>query len=566
MQPQSNQFGRKLSLIVVAVLIALPILVIISAVLPLLGITASDSTNLAHLWQTVVPEYIRHSLWLLIGVSVGVVSLGVATAWVTTACHFPGRRWFQWALLLPLAMPAYITAYTYTGMLDFSGPLQSTLRDLTGWGYGDYWFPQIRSLGGAIVVLSLVLFPYVYLITRAAFIQQSTATLEASRSLGLTPWQSFRRVAIPLARPAIVTGTTLALMETLADYGTVQYFGVTTFTTGIFRTWYGMGDLTAALQLAAMLLTAVIALMLLERHSRAQAKYHQQQSRAVQPLQLRGAKAFGAWLVCMLPLLGGFILPASQLLLWSIERADVWLTPEFWELAFNSLSLAFAAAFITVLLALWLAYGKRQLPVPWVRASVGVAGLGYAIPGIVIAVGVLLPLAALDHWLIARAEAWFGVNPGLILSGTIVALLFAYTVRFLSVSLQTVSAGLQQIKPSMDEAAQMLGSGAWQTLRQVHFPMLRTSILTALILVGVDVLKELPATLVLRPFDFNTLAVRAYEMAGDERLADAGPPALMMVLVGLIPVVLLSRAMLAKRQQASVQQTFEEGKLEPTTA
>ena len=549
---------RKASLVLVATIIGIPLIVVALAALqwPFSAADSTEISTMSHLWQTVVPEYTRHSLYLLLGVAFGVILLGVSTAWLTTCCRFPGQRLFQWALLLPLAMPAYITAYTYTGMLDFSGPLQQAIRDLTGWGYGDYWFPEIRSIGGAILVLSLVLFPYVYLITRAAFLQQSTATLEAGRSLGLNPWQSFWRLAMPLARPAIVTGTTLALMETLADYGTVQYFGVTTFTTGIFRTWYGLGDLNGALQLAAMLLIAVIALILLERWSRRQARYEQQHAQQAQPFQLTGKKAAAATLVCALPLLLGFILPAAQLTLWSIDRAEVWASADFWLLAGNSLILAIVAALITVVLALWLAYGKRQYPTRPVRATVGFASMGYAIPGIVIAVGVMLPLAAFDHQLIAWSKAWFGVNPGLIFSGTIVALLFAYTVRFLSVSLQTVTAGLTQIRPSMDEAAQILGYRAPQVLRKVHFPLLRTSLLTAIILVGVDVLKELPATLVLRPFDFNTLAVRAYEMAGDERLADAGPPALMMVLVGLIPVILLSRAMLASQHVVLKEQEF----------
>ncbi|MGI0152700.1 ABC transporter permease [Pseudidiomarina sp. WS423] len=557
---------RKLSLIATAALLGLPLLVILWVGVELL--IGGDYATLSHLWQTVVPEYIRHSLWLLLGVAVGVITLGVSTAWLTTACRFPGQRLLTWALLLPLAMPAYITAYTYTGMLDFAGPVQTTLRDTFGWGYGDYWFPQIRSLGGAILVLSLVLFPYVYLISRATFIQQSATTLEAGRSLGLNPWQCFARLALPLARPAIVTGTTLALMETLADYGTVAYFGVTTFTTGIFRTWYGLGDLNGALQLAGMLLVAVIALMFLERWSRRQARYDQRSSRPAQPFQLHGAKAWLASLVCWLPLVFGFILPALQLASWSLERWQVWVDPDFWQLTFNSFMLALIAAVIVVTMALWLGYGRRQLPTPAVRVSVTFAGLGYAIPGLVIAVGLLLVLSKLDHAIIALSKSWFDYNPGLLLSGTLFALLFAYVVRFLSVSLQTINAGLAEIRPSMDEAARIQGYRPLQVLRKIHLPLLRPSVLTALILVGVDVLKELPATLVLRPFDFNTLAVRAYEMAGDERLADAGPPALMMVLVGLIPVILLSRAMLKSRhsQLTTPTNTTKESDFAPVTA
>lgn len=550
MQARARQF----SLVASALVLGLPLLVIVFALLQLLF--GGDFSTLNHLWQTVIPEYVRHSLWLMLGVAVGVITLGVSTAWLTTSCRFPGQKILSWALLLPLAMPAYITAYTYTGMLDYSGPVQETLRETFGWSYGDYWFPQIRSLGGAILVLSLVLFPYVYLITRATFLQQSATTLEAGRSLGLTPWQCFLRIALPLARPAIVTGTTLALMETLADYGTVQYFGVTTFTTGIFRTWYGLGDLTGALQLAGLLLAAVITLILLERWSRKQARYDQRNPRPASPFELRGVKAWLASLACWLPLVFGFLLPAMQLAAWSLERWEVWTTADFWLLTWNSFSLAFMAALLVVTIALWLAYGRRQLPTRAVRTSVAFAGLGYAIPGLVIAVGLLVLLTSIDNVIIELSQQWFDYNPGLLLSGTLFALLFAYAVRFLSVAIQTVQAGLAEIRPSMDEAARIHGYKPMQVLRLIHLPLLRPSVLTAIILVGVDVLKELPATLVLRPFDFNTLAVRAYEMAGDERLADAGPPALMMVMVGLIPVILLSRAMLKSQQNALKEQDF----------
>jgi len=546
--------GRQLSLVASALVLGLPLFVVVFALLELL--VGGDYTTIGHLWRTVIPEYVSHSLWLMLGVAVGVITLGVSTAWLTTSCRFPGQKILSWALLLPLAMPAYITAYTYTGMLDYSGPVQDTLRSVFDWSYGDYWFPQIRSLGGAIVVLSLVLFPYVYLITRATFLQQSATTLEAGRSLGLTPWQCFLRIALPLARPAIVTGTTLALMETLADYGTVQYFGVTTFTTGIFRTWYGLGDLTGALQLAGLLLAAVISLILLERWSRKQARYDQRNPRPATPFELRGGKAWLASIACWLPLLFGFLLPALQLAAWSIERWEVWTTGDFWQLTWNSFALAFVAALLVVMLALWLAYGRRQLPTRAVRSSVAFAGLGYAIPGLVIAVGLLVLLTSVDGVIIDLSKRWFDYNPGLLLSGTLFALLFAYAVRFLSVALQTVQAGLAEIRPSMDEAARIHGYKPMQVLRLIHLPLLRPSVLTAIILVGVDVLKELPATLVLRPFDFNTLAVRAYEMAGDERLADAGPPALMMVLVGLVPVILLSRAMLKSQQNALKEQDF----------
>lgn len=559
---QTISLLRSYSLPFVATIICLPLIVVAAAFfVGLLG--AEQRETLAHLWQFVIGEYIWHTLVLMIGVGLLVTMMGVSAAWLTTLCDFKGVSWLRWALLLPLAMPAYITAYTYSGMLSFEGPVQRLLRELTGWQFGDYFFPDIRSLTGAILVLSFVLFPYVYLITRAAFIEQSRAAIEAARTLGLSPTQSFWRVALPMARPAIATGVTLALMETLADYGTVQYFGITTFTTGIFRTWYGMNDQVGALQLASILLSAVVVLMVVERISRRQSQYHSagRSKHCVRPFKLTGFRAAIAFVACFIPVLLGFILPALQLLTWSFERLHVWLQPDFIALVRNSLILAIGASIITVLVALWLCYGKRRIPTPLTRASINFASLGYAIPGVVIAVGVIVPFAWLDNKLIYFSEHFFNVNPGLVLSGTIFALLFAYLVRFLSVSIQTIDSGLSQISRAMDESGQILGLNSQQILSRIHFPLLKTSLLTATILVFVDVLKELPATLILRPFNFNTLAVRAYELAGDERLAEAGPAALMIVLAGLIPVIFLSRAMQARHNrnnQAAVTPKAEE--------
>jgi len=443
-----------------------------------------------------------------------------------------------------LAIPAYIIAYTYTGMLDFEGPVQGQLRAWFGWRYGDYWFPEIRSLGGAMAMLSLVLYPYVYMITRAAFLEQSLGVLEVSRTLGSGPWGSFFRVALPLARPAIVTGLSLALMETLADYGTVQYFGVSTFTTGIFRTWFGLGDSAAAAQLAAMLMGFVFFLIVVERWSRKRARFHHSAHKQVMPkrYRLRGWTKWLAFTACLLPVLFGFVLPAVQLLVWTLTTAQQTLDNRFWLLTWHSLYLAALAAVIAVALALLMSYGKRLHPGRVVTAGVRLASMGYAVPGTVIAVGVLLPFAWIDNTLDAWMRRNFDVSTGLLLSGTLLALLFAYTVRFLSVSIQAVEAGLGKIRTSMDDAARSLGIGPMEVLRRIHLPLMRSTVLTALLLVFVDVLKELPATLILRPFNFNTLAVRAYEMAADERLADAGAPALMIVAVGIVPVILLSRA------------------------
>lgn len=517
---------------------ALPILVILGFVLQ------PFNENWQHLLDNLLFEYISNSLLLMLGVSIGVLSMGIITAWLTASCEFPGRAILSWTLLLPLAIPAYIVAYTYTGLLDFSGPVQGQLRDWFDWGYGDYWFPEVRSLFGAVCMLSLVLYPYVYMMTRAAFLEQSVSVLEASRTLGDSPLKGFLGVALPLARPAIITGVSLALMETLADYGTVEYFGISTFTTGIFRTWYGLDDSVTSAQLASLLLTFVVALIVLERYSRREAKFHNLPSSGAgsQRFQLKGWGAFWATVACSLPVIFGFIVPASQLLFWTITTADQSLDASFFKLAGNSLMLATIAAAVAVCLALLLSYAKRLLNTSQVKGAVLVASMGYAIPGTVIAIGVMLPLAwfdnVLDQWLLST----IGVSTGLLLSGTLFALVFAYTVRFLSVSIQAVDAGLSKIKPSMDEAGRSLGLSPLGVLKKIHFPIMKGTVLTALLLVFVDVLKELPATLILRPFNFNTLAVRAYEMASDERLADAGAPALMIVLVGIIPVILLSRS------------------------
>ena len=529
--------------VALAGLLALPVLVIAGFVL----VPSGDTWR--HLAATVLPDYVASSLLLMLGVTLGTLIGGVGTAWLTSMCQFPGRRLFEWALLLPMAMPAYILAYTYTGLLDFAGPLQTGLRQLTGWGYGDYWVPEVRSLPGAAVMLSLVLYPYVYLLTRAAFLQQSICVLDVSRTLGNGPWRTFLTLALPLARPAIVAGLSLALMETLADYGTVQYFGVQTFTTGIFRTWYGLGDPAGAAQLAALLLGFVLVLITLERYSRRHARYHQtsQRHQAIRLYRLSGWWAAAATAFCALPLLLGFLVPAGQLTVWAIGLADTAYDARFLALVVNTLGLAGLAALLALMLALVLGYGRRLEPSGPVRFAVRLAGLGYAIPGTVIAIGVIIPFAWLDNQVDAWMRASFGLSTGLLLSGTLAALVFGYLVRFLAVSLQTVEAGLGKIRPAMDEAARSLGLRPAQLLRQVHAPLLRGSLLTAVLLVFVDVMKELPATLILRPFNFNTLAVRAFELASDERLADSAPAALTIVLAGLIPVILLSRSITGSR-------------------
>ena len=535
------------SVVTLAAVLALPVLVVLGFVF----VPAGEVWE--HLASTVLRDYIINTLLLALGVTLGVLLLGVTGAWLTSMCTFPGRGFFEWALLLPMALPAYIIAYTYTGLFDFAGPVQSLLREWTDWGYGDYWFPQIRSLQGAALMLSLVLYPYVYLLSRAAFLGQSLCVLDVSRTLGNGPWRTFFTVALPLARPAIVAGLSLALMETFADYGTVHYFGVSTFTTGIFRTWYGLNNAAAAAQLSALLLLFVFGLIVLERTSRRQASYHHtsQRLQAIRRYPLRGGYRAAAFSFCFVVLILGFLLPASQLLWWTITVSNEAMDGRFLGLILNSVGLAAIATLLALVIALVLGYGERLVPSWWVRLAVRTAGMGYAVPGTVIAIGVMVPFAAFDNALDGWLRVRFGVSSGLILSGTLFALLFAYLVRFLAVSLQTVEAGLGKIRFSMDEAARSMGYRPLSIARHVHIPMLKGSLLTALLLVFVDVLKELPATLILRPFNFNTLAVRAYELASDERLADAAPAALAIVAAGIFPVILLSRSITRSRQAHS---------------
>lgn len=531
-------------LVLLASVIAAPVFVIIYSLFE------PFSALWRHLLEHVIAGYVVNSLLLMIGVAIGTTLLGVTTAWLTATCKFPGRRVFSWALVLPMAMPAYIIAYTYTGMLDFSGPLQSYLREAFDWQYGDYWFPEIRSLGGAICMLSLVFYPYVYLLTRVAFSGQSTALLEASRSLGRGPWRTLLTVALPMARPAIIAGVSLALMETLADYGTVDYFGISVFTTGIFRTWYGFGELTTAAQLAAFLLLFVVTVLVLERLSRGVMRFETLNPRAAQArLPLGGWRAALGCGFCSAVVIVGFALPASQLALWALRSADGLDYQAFSSLIGNSFMLAATASLCALGCALAFAYALRLRPGRLVTITVAIASIGYAVPGTVIAVGVLITLAWADNQLSYVLHSTVGGSGGLLLSGSLVALVFAYLVRFLTVSMYTIETGLSNIKPSLDDAARSLGRSPRGVLRDVHVPLLRGSVLTALLLVFVDVLKELPATLILRPFNFNTLAVRTYELASDERLMDAALPALAIVIIGLVPVILLSRGFVLGRGQ-----------------
>ncbi|MDR7418796.1 MAG: iron ABC transporter permease [Armatimonadota bacterium] len=539
-------WALRLAGVVVVALLGLPIVTVLASLI------APTDGAWARLAALTLPQYVTNTVWLLLGIGAGVFIIGVGTAWLVTMHRFPGRGLCEWVLLLPLAVPAYLLAYTYADLLQFTGPVQSALRAWAGWRAGDYWFPEIRSLGGAIAVMTCVFYPYVYLLARAAFLEQSVSVLEVSRTLGVGPWQTFVRVALPLARPGIVAGLALALMEVLADFGTVKHFEVATFTTGIYLTWFGLGSPVGAAKLAAGLLMFVLAVVGLERAFRGRRRFHPTAVRAPQSggFALVGARGVAALAACLLPPLLGFGVPGIVLLWLALRDGDPAPGATFVALAARSFGLAALAALASVVVAAAIAYGVRQARGPVTLLAARVATIGYALPGSLIAVGVLLPFGRIDNAVDAWARVTFDRSTGLLLSGTVVVLVLAYLVRFLAVSYNAVDAGLSRIRPSMDEAARTLGHGAGSTLMRVHAPMMSGSLLAAGLLVFVDTLKELPATLILRPFNFDTLAIRVYQLASDERLAQASTAALVIVAVGLAPVIILSRAMVRVRPGA----------------
>ncbi len=526
--------------------LALPLAALVAA--PLLAVLAAAAGPVGaasrYIAGTTLPEMLGNSALLALGVAAITAVVGTVTAWLVTACRFPGRRVLEVALLLPMAMPAYVCGYAYTWLLDVAGPVQTGFRSATGLRWGQYWFPEIRSLPGAALMLGLVLYPYVYLLCRAAFTQQSLGLVEAARTLGHSLTGCFFRLALPMARPAIAGGVALALMETLADFGTVQHFGIRTFTTGVYEAWFSLGDRGAASQLAACLMGLAALLLVFEQASRGGRRFHATTMREapLRPAPLRGWRAVAAFLACALPVALGFLVPAGTLLTLMLQVGDPLSPNRFLPFARNSMILAALAALLAVLLAALLGWAARLHPRPAQRAALRVAGLGYALPGSVIAVGTLVPLGLFDNALDGWMRARFGVSTGLLLSGGIAALVFAYLVRFLAVALSAVEAGLARLRPSLREAARSLGAGPAAAVLRVELPLARGSLLTAGLLVFVDTMKELPATLIIRPFDFDTLAVRVHNLAADERLAEASTSALLIVAAGLLPVLALTRA------------------------
>ena len=532
---------RFFPLLLLALVLSLPVLALLAAWLPWGQGGAQAVAILREMASTVLPGYFWTTLWLGLWVALGAACVGMATAAAVTLFDFPGRRQMEWLLLLPLAMPAYVTAYAYTDFLQFSGPLQTWLR--AGFGLEGRVLPEVRSLGGAVWVFIFALYPYVYLLARTALGERAAHLMEAARLMGAPLSRRVRTVALPLARPAVAAGVALVLMETLADFGVVSYFGIQTFTTGIYKAWLAMDNRLAAAQLATMLLALVLVLLWLEQRAQRRMRFATSTtgragSAEAQPQRLAGWRCAGAWAVCLLPVLMGFVAPVAFMLRplaadWSVLPWD-----RFVEWAANSVRLGAVTAVLAVALAMALAFAVRRRADRTTHAVVRLASVGYAVPGAVIVVGLLLPVG----WLQAALPEW-GV--GALFTTTAVGIVWAYLVRFCAVALQSVQSGYARIPASFDDAARMLGTGGWGLLRRVHWPLLRRSTAAALLLVFVDVMKELPATIVLRPFNSDTLAVVAYQLARDERLGEAALPSLALVAVGLVPVILLSRTLRA---------------------
>jgi len=528
-----------ISALVTTAIVALPVLsVLILALFP-------EENIWPHLLETTLPRYLTTTLKLMLGVGIITLVIGLATAWAVTMCEFPGRKFFEWALMLPFTVPAYVIAYVYTSLLDYAGPVQIALKDWFGWqNAADYWFPEIRSLGGATIMIGLVLYPYVYLLGRAAFLEQSPSLFAVSRSLGHSALSTFFKVVLPIARPAIAVGLSLVLMETLNDFGTVDFFAVQTLTAGLFDTWMNLGNLGGAAQIATTMLMFVVLLVTLERYSRRrQQQYAVRDNR--EPLHrftMSFPRQMICVLVCALPLILGFVVPGVTLAVYAWEYFDVSWNSDFVRNTMNSLFLSGTAALTTLVIGVTLAYSRRLHDTRGMQVLMRLSSLGYAMPGAVLAVGVIVPLAGFDNWLDFLMREYLGISTGLLLSGSAFALIFAYTVRFLAVSAGSIESALQKVTPSMDMASRSLGHSPGKTLVKVHLPILRGTLVTAALVVFVDSMKELPATLILRPFNYETLATYVYQFASDEQLYHSALPALVIVLAGIIPIILMSRS------------------------
>ena len=524
------------------VLTPLVFLVFLSpVVIVLFSLFGEYSENWNHLYNFVLIDYITNSLILVTGVSLITLFIGTGTAWLITNFNFHGKRFFEWALILPLAIPPYILAYTFTGLFDSYGTLNNLSRDLFQLGDGVNIFPNVRNIYGAVVVFSFTLYPYVYLVSRSAFINQSRSMLESGRMLGLSQFGIFYKLSLPLIRPAMIGGVMLVVMETLSDFGAVEHFAVQTFTTGIFRTWYGMGDLNTAMQLASMLLIFVGVFLFIERKSRKQAAFTTNASnfRPIQIDQLSGVYSVLAFIACLMPILIGFLLPISELLVWAINYNLSFFNEKFIKTAMNTVYLSIAAAILCSTLALLINFSIRLNKSRFLNILNSFLSIGYAVPGLILAVGIVQLMTFLDRSLF--------LSSNFILTGSLIGLILAYIIKSYALSNSTFESGMENISPRIDDSARVLKSTGWNLLGRIHFPLLKTSFLTSILLVTSEVVKELPATLILRPFNFDTLAVSTYIYAAEERMFEAAAPSIAIIFVGLIPIIILTKMIRSSR-------------------
>jgi iron(III) transport system permease protein len=524
--------GWRIAAFLVSLVTLIPLAVVLSSFL------SPQPEIWNHLAQNVLPELLANTFWLVLGVALGTGVLGVTLAWLTAVCEFPGRRFFSWALMLPLAVPAYVIAFACIGLLDYTGPLQTLVRE---WFGSSAWFPRIRSRGGVILVMTMALYPYVYLLARNAFLTQGKRSLEVGQSLGFGRGKGFIKVALPMARPWIAAGIMLALMETLADFGTVAVFNYDTFTTAIYKAWFGLFSLSAASQLASILVLLVLALALSEQVWRRGKRYHATGRSQHSRYPLSPGLRWAAWLYASAVLAAAFFIPVGQLVLWSIEVFAEDFDARYPSFVWHSILLSAMAAVLVAIAAMILAYALR-LYRDWPTLFFArLSTLGYAIPGTVLAVGIFIPVAWFDNQLIALLKQWFGVNTGAVLRGTLAVMLLAYVARFMAAGFNPIESAMQHITRSQEEAARGMGYTGWRLFVHVHLPLLRGGVLSAAMLVFVDVMKEMPITLMTRPFGWDTLAVRVFEMTSEGQWERAALPAIALVLAGLIPVILLTR-------------------------
>ena len=522
--------------------LALFIIFIAPVAIVLFSLTGDYSDNWSHLYQYVLTRYILNTAYLVAGVSILVTVIGVGTAWLVTNYNFTGKNIFEWALILPLAVPPYILAYTFTGLFDTFGTANNLIRDVFDLGREFTFFPKVRNVPGAIVVFSFTLYPYVYLVSRMAFINQSRTMLEAGRTLGLNKFQTFYKLGVPMIRPAIIGGLMLVIMETISDFGAVDHFAISTFTTGVFRTWYGMYDIETAKQLASLLLIFAVTLIMIERYSRKNASYSNAMSlyKPLYLIKLTGVHNILAFIMCFTPIFIGFLLPVMELLYWALNYKLDFFNEKFITTAWNTFYLALIAAFLCSILAVIINFSIRYKSNNYLKVMSSFLTVGYAVPGLILAIGVMQMLTYFDQSLISEFSNF-------ILTGSVMGLVLAYVIKSYALSSSTIEAGYQRINSRVDDVARTLKTSGWALLAQVHLPLLKTSFLTSMLLVVSEVIKELPATLILRPFNFDTLAVYTYIYAAEERMYDAAAPSIAIVMVGLIPIIILTRMIRTSR-------------------